>query len=104
MPEGPTPAGLQNLGVESEDESDMRLHEASGKGDEKTVHQLLKDGADVNAKGWYDETPLFCAAGEGHEKVVELPLQNGARYQGRELLWNRVARAFTGGGRHQHRR
>lgn len=42
MLEGPTPAGLQNLGVESEDESDMRLHEASGKGDEKTVHQLLK--------------------------------------------------------------
>jgi hypothetical protein len=56
----------------------MRLHEAFQKGDEKTVHRLLKDGADVNAKGWYDETPLFCAAGWGHEKVVELLLKNGA--------------------------
>ena len=56
----------------------MILHEASENGDEKTVHRLLKDGADVNAKGWYDETPLFCAAGGGHEKVVELLLKNGA--------------------------
>ena len=41
--------------------------------------QLLRTfGADVNAKGWYDETPQFCAAGGGHEKVAELLLKNGA--------------------------
>jgi trimethylamine:corrinoid methyltransferase-like protein len=43
--EGATLAGLQNLGVDPEDE--------------KTVRRLLKDGADVNAKCGYDETPLF---------------------------------------------
>ena len=56
----------------------MILHEASENGDEKTVHRLLKDGADVNAKGGYDETPLFCEASRGHEKMVELLLKNEA--------------------------
>ena len=76
--EGATLAELQNLGVNSEDKSDIRLHGASEKGDEKTVCRLLEDGADINAKGEYDETPLFCAAGYGHEKVVELLLKNEA--------------------------
>ena len=43
--EGAALAGLRNFGVDPEDE--------------KTVHRLLKDGADVNAKCGYDEAPLF---------------------------------------------
>jgi ankyrin repeat protein len=57
--EGATLVGLQSPGVDPEDEGDVTLNEASEKGHEKTVHQLLKEGADVNAKNGYDETPLF---------------------------------------------
>ena len=69
--------------VNSEDEGDMTLHEASEDGDEKKVDQFLKNGADVNAKDEYGYTPLSCAASRGHEKVVELLLKNKADIKAR---------------------
>jgi hypothetical protein len=62
--------GLQSLGVDPEDEGDVRLNEASEKGHEKTVHRLLKDGADVNAKVGMMRRRYFCTAGCGHETSI----------------------------------
>jgi ankyrin repeat protein len=42
------------------------------------VRLLLEYGADVNATDKRSQTPLWIAAGEGHEKVVRLLLMNDA--------------------------
>jgi ankyrin repeat protein len=66
-----------SLDVDWEDESDITLHEASERGDEKAVRQL-KNGPHVNAKDEFDLTPLHWAANSGHERVAGLLLENGA--------------------------
>jgi ankyrin repeat protein len=76
--------------VNSEDEGDMTLHEASENGDEKKVDQFLKKGADVNAEDEYGYTPLSCAASRGHEKVAELLLRNKADIN----AWNHYGTAL----------
>ena len=45
------------------------------------VELLLQKGAKVESKDDFGKTPLSIAAGNGHEAVVELLLQNGAELE-----------------------
>ncbi len=54
------------------------LHTAAESGDETVVQLLLKEGADVAAKDWFQWTALHPAAKNGHEVVVQLLLEKGA--------------------------
>lgn len=59
------------------------LQAASSTGHEKVVELLLRNGANVNARGKYD-TALHAASTKGNDKVVELLLANGANVNARE--------------------
>lgn len=59
------------------------LHIAAERGFEPVVVELLSKG-NVEARGWNDLTPLHYAALNGHEKVVELLVQNGADVNARD--------------------
>ena len=39
------------------------LHDAVSEGDDERVRRLLEDGADVNARAWYEITPLMAGSG-----------------------------------------
>ncbi|HVG30610.1 MAG TPA: ankyrin repeat domain-containing protein [Pyrinomonadaceae bacterium] len=54
------------------------LWEAVRHGDAATVKALLDKGADVNARGRYQMTPLFKAAERGSAEIVRLLLERGA--------------------------
>lgn len=56
-----------------------QLHDAARSGDSERAKALLSKGADVNAKGLYDQTPLFFAADRGHVEVVKVLLAAGAK-------------------------
>ena len=56
----------------------MELHEAVEKGDIESVKQLMTGGADVNAKGTAELTPLHNAAGGGHKEIAEQLIAKGA--------------------------
>lgn len=62
----------------SADTFDNRLLWAAQCGNVKKVAQLLREGADVNAKGPGGVTPLMCAAVKGRTQVVELLLMSKA--------------------------
>jgi len=42
------------------------------------VSELIRNGADVNAKTPWDETPLHCAAITGNAKIVTMLIDAGA--------------------------
>ena len=56
------------------------LHDAASKGDLAGVQAELDKGVDVDEgdDSWPEMTPLHYAVGEGHTKVVELLIANGA--------------------------
>jgi hypothetical protein len=54
------------------------LWEAVRRGDAPAVKSLLDRGADVNARGRYQMTPLFKAAERGNAEIVRLLLERGA--------------------------
>jgi ankyrin repeat protein len=54
------------------------IHEAARTGNIEAVKQHLPAGADVNAKGAWEWTPLHRAAEMGHLKIVELLVAEGA--------------------------
>jgi hypothetical protein len=54
------------------------LWEAVRHGDAATVKSLLDRGADVNARGRYQMTPLFKAAERGDAEIIRLLLERGA--------------------------
>jgi ankyrin repeat protein len=56
----------------------IELLVASDKGDVEKVKKLLKEGADVNAKGKYGYTPLHKAAFYRYIEIVKLLIENGA--------------------------
>jgi len=61
-------------------EADVALLGAAYDGNIEVARQQLAEGADVNVKDrdYRNETPLQYAAKEGHTKVVELLIANGA--------------------------
>ena len=67
---------LLSLNSYADDAKD--LIEAALKGDTAGVKALLDKGADVNAKGKYDQTALILASENGHTQIVNLLLNKGA--------------------------
>tara|TARA_B100001057_G_C22811464_1_gene935606 strand:- start:132 stop:1202 length:1071 start_codon:yes stop_codon:yes gene_type:complete len=57
--------------------SDLLMQE-SWKGNTEEVISLIKAGADVNAKGKYDDTALIEASGRGNTEIVDLLIKAGA--------------------------
>ena len=45
------------------------------------VKQALNDGADINTRNHYDQTPLHYAALRGHIRIVSFLLEAGADYK-----------------------
>ncbi len=48
------------------------------RGDVERVRQLLRSGADVNARDRYGQTALMLAAHRGHREMVDTLIQSGA--------------------------
>jgi hypothetical protein len=60
------------------------LHSAASAGDAERVRELLKKGADPNAKNEYGLTPLHIAAIRGRVDVVRFLLEHGANPNARD--------------------
>ena len=61
-------------------EPNKPLHYAAARGQIHFVKKILEAGAPVNERGNYEFTPLHLAVKNGHLKVAELLLDNGADY------------------------
>lgn len=59
------------------------LQEAAKRGQVDTAAQLIKDGADLDARDETGETPLTAAALAGQTEVVGLLIESGAHLDGR---------------------
>jgi hypothetical protein len=57
---------------------DISIHTAAYKGNIEAVKQHLDAGADVNAKGYRERTPLHYAAHGGQKEIAELLIAAGA--------------------------
>lgn len=64
------------------------LHDAAGKGDIVKVRQLIEQGADVNDRDAWQNTPLHWAAGRGKTEVAALLIQQGADIKVRDINQN----------------
>jgi hypothetical protein len=70
--------GLDFVDVEGKDpHGDTPLLEASGGGQKEMIDLLVERGANVNAQGKFQRTPLFRAAFGGHHSAVLRLLQLG---------------------------
>ncbi|MFC1793591.1 ankyrin repeat domain-containing protein [Planctomycetota bacterium] len=56
----------------------VSLYTAARLGELSRVKKLIEDGADVNAEGRWDETPLHGAVAKGHKAVAEFLIAKGA--------------------------
>ncbi|KAL8897128.1 MAG: hypothetical protein Q9192_002735 [Flavoplaca navasiana] len=70
-----------------------RLCEACRRGDLKLCQEMIRDGANINARDRYDYSPLILASVCGHFEVVQLLLEAGAlcerdTFQGERCLYN----------------
>ncbi|KAL8904676.1 MAG: hypothetical protein Q9171_006962 [Xanthocarpia ochracea] len=70
-----------------------RLCEACRRGDLKLCQEMIRDGANINARDQFDYSPLILASLCGHYEVVQLLLESGAlcerdTFQGERCLYN----------------
>lgn len=65
-----------------------KLFEAASAGDVAATKNLLAGGADVNAKGLYDQTPIFFAADRGHLEVVRVLIDAGAKLDVKDSFYS----------------
>ncbi|MDO9134677.1 ankyrin repeat domain-containing protein [Hydrogenophaga sp.] len=75
-------------------DGDTLLHLACWQKQLDLVPWLVNAGADVNAQGWLQRTPLHYAVNEGSERsvlLVRLLLQHGGQPRLRDTLGNTVA-------------
>lgn len=82
------PAGAQG---DAKRKLNEQLWEASRTGDAAAVKKLLEQGADVNAKFRYNQTPLFKAAERGHTEVVKVLLAGGAEVNLKDTFYGATA-------------
>ena len=66
---------------------------AAKKGHSLTVTVLIKGGADLEAKDWYERTALHCAAEKGHSFIVTELIKAGADLEAKDYV-----RGKEGGG------
>ncbi|MGD9966852.1 MAG: ankyrin repeat domain-containing protein [Hyphomonadaceae bacterium] len=59
-------------------DADHRLLTAAAAGDAAALHEALADGANVNARGEFDDSALNFAAERGHGEIVDLLIAAGA--------------------------
>jgi ankyrin repeat protein len=52
--------------------------EAVRRGDFESVRRLIEEGAELDSKDRYGQTPLMIASMKGHTDIVRLLVQNGA--------------------------
>ncbi len=64
--------------LNAQDTTDFKLIVAADKGDTAQVKQLLKNGADANAKTYEGVTALMYAAQNGHTEVMKLLIEREA--------------------------
>ena len=60
------------------------LHQAAYRGEPAKVKQLISQGVDVRARGYYGLTALHCAAMKGHQATAEALLDGGADINARD--------------------
>jgi ankyrin repeat protein/serine/threonine protein kinase len=63
------------------------LLEASEKGDVEKVKELLKEGANINAKNKFGYTPLHVVADRGHIEIVKLLIEHGADVNAKDNIF-----------------
>ncbi|PYH34294.1 ankyrin repeat domain-containing protein [Aspergillus neoniger CBS 115656] len=71
------------------------LHRFAEGGNLELVKLMLSRGADINAKGRYDRTPLFIAAKRKHHQVVQALLEAGADTSAKDTYGDTPLKAAT---------
>jgi ankyrin repeat protein len=82
-PQPPAAAGSLRAVSKASATSDAEFLDAVGKGDVELVRQLIARGANAEARGDSDSTPLMIAAANGHVELAELLLAKGADTEAR---------------------
>ena len=73
-----------NKNIDQAKELIKSLHWATQKGYSTIIEILLKNGANVNARDKFKQTPLHLAILHGHSTIVEILLQNGANVNAKD--------------------
>jgi len=68
----------KKLTAEQQEALNDQLHAAADKGDVSAIKQALKDGAEIDARREFQNTPLFWAVRRGHLAAVRAMLEAGA--------------------------
>jgi hypothetical protein len=91
---------LASGSLAAEDARTEELGAAARAGNVAGVARLLDAGVDANAKGRYDQTALFVAAGKGRLLVVELLLARGAAASARDTFYGATPLSWAVEGGH----
>ncbi len=70
----------------SQEEKDIRLREAAGKGQKDDIEILIRCGANVDVKDNWEDTALLIAVKKGHTNIVKLLISAGADLAGMEFI------------------